>query len=359
MKRILLLLLFAILCSLGFAQDKAFVDSLKLADYKPVSLFKTHGEEVLAPSYPVIDMHTHAYEQTVEGIQRWLKEMDANNIEKAIVMTGSHGARFDELCDLFKSVSDRFEVWCGIDMTGWGSDDFPESAIRELERCWRRGATGVGELSDKGLGDRISRQVAVPGLHFNSDLFVPIFAKCAELGMPVNCHIGDPIWMYQNLDEHNDGYMNAVEWKIDMSKPGVLSLYELVATMEETCAKNPKTTFIACHFMNICHDYEYLGEVLDRNPNLYIDNAARQMESSATPRATKRFYEKYSGRILFGTDNYPSASMYDLQWRILESEDEHFYPYQMSYHWPLHGLGLSKKVLKKVYRTNALKVLKK
>lgn len=287
-------------------------------------------DKIQFPSYPVIDVHAHAFARTPEQVHAWLKHMDDNNIERVIVMTGSHGARFDELYDLYTSISDRFDVWCGVDMTGWGTPDFPASAIRELERCWRKGAKGVGELSDRGLGDRISRQVAVPGLHFNDELFVPIFSKCAELGLTVNCHIGEPC-----ESEH---------WKSQISVSDTLCQYDLVRTMEETCAKNPNTKFIACHFMNIYHDYDFLSGLLDRNPNLYLDNSGRFIETSRTPSATRQFYRKYSDRILFGTDDTPSDEMYDQLWTILESKTE-------------NGLGLNKHILEKMYRGNALKLI--
>ena len=338
--------------------DADFAAELNLADSRPVSVFKIPVSDIRQASFPVIDMHSHSYLHSVEELEQWVRNMDENNIEKIVIHTGTYGEEFDALYDLYKGVSDRFELWCGIDMSSWGTPDFPAKAVAELERCWKKGAKGVGELSDKGLGEKLSRKVKEPGLHLNDDLLVPIFSKCAELGMPVNCHIGDPVWMYEDIDEHNDGYMNASKWKIDMSQPDILDLYELVATMEETCVKNPQTTFIACHFMNIGHDYDYLGQVLDRHPNLYIDNSARHLESSATPRATKKFYEKYADRIVFGTDNNPSPTMYRLQWRILESEDEHFYSPSQTYHWPLHGIGLEKDVLEKIYRINAQKIMR-
>ena len=325
MKKHLLLTLGLFAWITGLAQTLEFAESLKLSDYKPRSVFKLQEDGIKQAAYPVIDMHSHAYVNTVEELQQWVKDMDANNIEKVVVQTGAYGAEFDRLYDLYKGVSDRFILWCGIDMSSWGTPDFPAAAVRELERCWRKGATGVGELIDKGLGERASCKVAQPGLHFNDDLLVPIFSKCAELGMPVSCHVADPVWMYEELDEYNDGYMNAAVWKIDTTVPGTLGLNELVATMEEACVKNPETTFVACHLMNISHDYEFLAEVLGRHPNLYIDNSARHLETSATPRATKAFYEKYADRIVFGTDNNPSSSLYALEWRILESDDEHFY----------------------------------
>lgn len=50
-------------------------------------------------------------------------------------------------------------------------------------------------------------------------------------------------------------------------------------------------------------------------------------------------------------------SMYRAQWRILETEDEHFYLDEQSYHWPMQGIGLSDEVLKKIYHDNAVRLL--
>ena len=161
--------------------------------------------------------------------------------------------------------------------------------------------------------------------------------------------------MYEPIDEHNDGLMNAADWKIDLSTPGILDLYETCKTLEEACAKHPETMFIACHFINMSHDYRYLSAVMDRHPNLYLDNAARHAETCVTPRATKAFYEKYADRIFFGTDNNPSDRLYDLMWRIMETEDEHFYG-GYSYHWAMNGLGLSDETLRKVYHDNYKKI---
>jgi hypothetical protein len=50
--------------------------------------------------------------------------------------------------------------------------------------------------------------------------------------------------------------------------------------------------------------------------------------------------------------------MYRITFRILESEDEHFYQTdQFSYHWPLYGFGLNDEILRRVYRNNAAKLL--
>jgi hypothetical protein len=53
-----------------------------------------------------------------------------------------------------------------------------------------------------------------------------------------------------------------------------------------------------------------------------------------------------------------NPKIYELTFRILESEDEHFYDKNISsYHWSFSGLEPSDEVLKKVYHENAKKIL--
>src|SRR5437870_2623555 len=80
----------------------------------------------------------------------------------------------------------------------------------------------------------------------------------------------DPIWMYQKMDATNDGLMNAYKWRLD-NKPNIVNLPGMVDIFDRTLAKHRKTTFIACHFMNLDYDLARLGEMFDRNPNLYAD----------------------------------------------------------------------------------------
>ena len=73
-----------------------------------------------------------------------------------------------------------------------------------------------------------------------------------------------------------------------------------------------------------------------------------------------KFFAQYQDRLLYGTDNGIDAEMYRTSFRLLETQDEHFYPAVFShYHWPWHGFGLPEPVLRKVYRDNAARVLGK
>ena len=163
------------------------------------------------------------------------------------------------------------------------------------------------------------------------------------------------------MDSTNDGLMNAYEWRIEqyMSKENLIGHTALVKTLENVVRENPGTTFIACHYANCGYDLSILGNLLDKYSNLYADISARYAETSPIPRYMFNFFEKYQDKLLYGTDMGFYSEMYEMTFRILQTSDEHFYYHNVTgYHWPLHGFGLSDAVLKKVYKTNALKILK-
>lgn len=359
-QKVMPILIMAISCLSGtshvLAQD---AKELLLKDYRPVSIFNVPVTNVERAAFPVIDIHSHAYAKNDEELKQWIKNMDACGIEKSIILTQSSGAKFDSIYDLYSKYGKRFELWCGFDYTGYDKPGFGPAAVKELERCYKKGAKGVGELGDKGRGLFYCKPVRAWGMHIDDPRMRPLFDKCAELNMPVNIHVADPVWMYEKMDSTNDGLMNALTWRIDMTLPGIIGLDDLVNTLENAVRDNPKTTFIACHFANLNHDLEKLAVLLDKYPNLYADISARFAESAPIPRYMKTFYEKYQDRLLYGTDMGYKADMYKITFRILETDDEHFYETdQFGYHWALNGFGLPGDILKKIYHDNAMKVLK-
>lgn len=351
-----ILIIIILFCSLktAFCQD---VNSLKLKDYRPVSIYKIPKTIVAKAKYPVTDFHSHDYTKTDADINEWNKTMDAANVEKTIILSKSTGAAFDSVYEKYSRYK-NFEIWCGFDFTGIDKPGWEEKAVAELERCYKKGARGVGELGDKGLGEFYSLPTPGYGVHINDPRMKPLIKKCGELHMPISIHVAEDAWMYLDADSTNDGLMNAATWKVDLSKKGILGHDELIKTLEEAVRDNPKTTFIACHLANTCSDLSMLARLFDLYPNLYADIAARYGELAPVPRYVKAFIEKYSHRIVYGTDMGTSKEMYQTTFRILESADEHFYEHeQFGYHWPLNGLLLSDKTLKNIYRDNAIKIL--
>jgi predicted TIM-barrel fold metal-dependent hydrolase len=161
------------------------------------------------------------------------------------------------------------------------------------------------------------------------------------------------------MDSTNDLLFEGYYFRLD-NQPGVLSLADMVVSLDRAIKKHPRTTFIACHFMNQTYDLDQLGKMFDKYPNLYADLSQREAYIGSIPRFAAKFMEKYADRMVWGTDQGFGLPMYRNSFHILETLDEHFYAWDVANtRWCLYGLGLSDATLKKLYRENALRILKK
>jgi predicted TIM-barrel fold metal-dependent hydrolase len=126
-------------------------------------------------------------------------------------------------------------------------------------------------------------------------------------------------------------------------------------------ARHPKTTFIGAHVASYSENLAWVGALLDRCPNFHVDMSQRIAELGRQPYASRRFFERYADRILFGIDVGADVDTYQLYYRFLETDDEYF-DYDPSGtrnqgRWRIYGLHLPDEVLRKVYYENAERLL--
>ena len=335
------------------------MDSLLLKDYAPASSLVTPETRVAKARYPAIDAHSHSSMngmKTPADVDAWVRRMDEVGVEKSVVFTEAVGAAFDQQAELFlKRYPDRFQLWCGVDTSNIGAPDYGERAARELERCYRVGARGVGEITDKGWGVQGREQGAPPRgqrLRLDDARLDTFWDKCAELKLPVNVHIADHPSCWQPLGPNQERTPDFQGF--NLSAKDVPSYAELLATREGALARHPKTRFIFCHLSNQGNDTAALAKVLDRYPNMYIDISARDYEIGRQPRTARAFLARYKDRVLFGTDMGWERQMYEGWWQLLESADEYM-PGRIW--WRYYGLELPDGLLKSLYRDNALRLL--
>lgn len=330
--------------------------TILLKDFAPEVINNIPRTHVERAKFDIIDMHAHDYASSEEEIAQWTKTMDKVGVLNTAVMHCSWiGRPFEEYVEAYAPYKDHFKFWCCFDYTGIDGEEWPECGIKALERCKQLGAVGIGELGDKGEGDTYARPADGKDIHIDDPRVKPLIEKAGELKMPISIHIAEPYWMYLPMDETNDGLVNAVTWHVDTTN--CYGYDKLMETFENAVRENPKTIFIACHYLNMTHDLPRLGKLLDKYPNLYFDISARVAESAHTPRATREFLIKYQDRVLFGTDNGMDAEMYQNIFHVLETNDEHFYVPEYGYHWALSGFNLPDEVLKKLYHDNAYRIL--
>jgi predicted TIM-barrel fold metal-dependent hydrolase len=360
--------------------DSVLPDQLLLKDYRPKSIYKIPVSDIRKAKFPAIDCHHHAQSRTPEQVDEEIRIMDAAGVEQSVVFPGvgqgtSYRAEvFENVCKIYSKYPKRFYIYCGLDLRGVDQPGFGPATVAELERCHKMGAVGVGEIHDKGMGiggimggpanwqgTRPGRGGAPTpprqGFHPDAPQLDAIWEKCADLGMPVNLHVSDPYWSYLPQNRFNDGLMNGFSWRLD-NKPGIMQHDELIRCYEAAAKRHPRTVFISSHLANLDFDLDRLGGIFERNPNFYTDFSARFHETATIPRFTAQFLKKWAHRVTYGTDIPFSQHLFSLTYRILESNDEHFYDqdfyFNFNYHWPMYGMGLSNDILKKVYRDTAL-----
>jgi predicted TIM-barrel fold metal-dependent hydrolase len=339
----------------GVSVQPGPMDSVLLKDYRPASSLKVAETAIAKARVPVIDVHTHTNQARIrspEDVAQWVQTMDEVGIESSIVFTGATGAEFDRQAALFRPFGKRFQVWCSLAGGDVTAADWPERAAKELERCYRAGARGIGELTDKGSGMQRSSLAQDQRLHLDDTRLDQVWRKAAELKIPVNIHIADHPSCWQPLGPHQERTPDFQHF--NLYGKDVLSYEELLERRERLLAKHPETIFIACHLSNQGNDLQALAPVLDRHPNLYLDISARDYEIGRQPRTAARFLTRYKDRVLFGTDMGREPSMYRSWWRLLESADEYL-PGRVW--WRYYGLELPAPVLQSLYRDNARRIL--
>lgn len=164
-----------LLCCMNTISYSQSGNNLLLKNYRPISIYKTNNENIHRAVYPAIDMHSHDYAATEEDIDTWVKTMDAMRIQKTILLTYKTGKAFDSVVEKYSRYPTRFELWCGFDYTGYNTTGWQQHAIAELERCYKKGARGVGEFADKGEGDLYSKLTpGGMGLHIDDLQLKPL-----------------------------------------------------------------------------------------------------------------------------------------------------------------------------------------
>jgi predicted TIM-barrel fold metal-dependent hydrolase len=339
----------------GIKVEPGPMDSVLLKDYNPKVSLVVPITQVPKARFPVIDVHAHSGQSRIRSakdVDDWVRTMDEVGIETTVVFTGATGAEFDKQVEWFAGHPKRFQLFCSLDTENIDAADYPQRAARELERCFRKGARGVGEITDKGSGIQKASLPRAKRLHFDDERLRPVWETCARLKLPVNVHIADHPSAWQPLGPNQE--RTADFQAFNLYGKDVLSYEELLDTRRRLLTKHPNTTFIACHLGNQGNDLAALSREVERYPNLYLDISARDYEIGRQPRAAAKFLTKYKDRVLYGSDMERAASMYRSWWQLLETADE-FIPGRLW--WRYYGLELPEPVLESLYRGNAKRIL--
>src|SRR4030042_3617813 len=339
-----------------------------LKDYRPQSKLVTRETCVEKPRFPVIDAHNHL---GAEFGGSWDKKplpvlvdrLDEAGIVRYIDLDGGWGEEIlNAHLDHFKQHAPaRFQVFGGVDWSQWSErgDAFPEWAAARLRTQKERGAQGLKIW--KGLGLQV-RDPAGELVEVADRRLIPIWQTAGELGLPVIIHVADPVAFFDPIDETNERWEELGEHPDgELESTPDLTFLHIMASLANLVKRHPDTIFIGAHVGCYAENLGWVGALLDRCSNFYVDISARIGELGRQPYTARRFFFQYADPFLFGSDMGPEPEAYRVIYRFLETEDEYFNynpgPKPQQGRWYVHGLHLTKDVLEKVYFRNAERIL--
>jgi predicted TIM-barrel fold metal-dependent hydrolase len=214
------------------------------------------------------------------------------------------------------------------------------------------------------LGSRIIKFHMAPGTmamrkyRLDSPELRPVLKEAAARGMVLMSHVGDPDTWYSGK-------------YTDTAKYGTRD--DHYAMWEWALEEFKDHPWLGAHMGGNPENLPRLQRLLDRFPNLYLDNSATRWmvrELSARRDAARDFVIRNADRILFGTDQ---VSGDDRGFDFLASRFwAHRKLWETAYNGPspifdpdlpqdqqptLRGLALPDEVIQKVYHDNAVKLL--
>jgi predicted TIM-barrel fold metal-dependent hydrolase len=362
-------------------------EPLQLKDFQPRSMLHVPENMVPRARYPLIDIHTHLsfaakhangvsigedlnFLATANDV---LPLMDRKNIRIMVNLTGGVGKGLEQSIARFQTPHpDRFVTFTEPWWERTNQPGYSQFQADEIARAHKAGARGLKILKILGLYLRENVSTG-PLVKVDDPRFDPMWEVCGSLGIPVAIHVSDPEAFFLPIDRFNERFEelnNHPDWSFHGRD--FPSNAEILDARNNVLARHPKTRFIVLHVGNDAENLPYVSQCMDRYPNMNVELAARIGELGRQPRMSKKFFDKYQDRILFGTDAVPHGietpqqiftdQLYEIYYRFLETEDEYFdyapAPVPPQGRWRIYGLGLSDQILKKVYYENAARLLK-
>jgi len=332
------------------AQDMSF------EDYNPKATLIVPQNPTPKAKYKFIDVHSHQFRMAEQDLSKRIADMDALNEGIMVNLSGGSGAGLRAMLDnVNANYPNRFAIFANVDFNGVGNPGWGERAANTLEADVKAGAKGLKIY--KGLGLRYNdingKRIAIDDPRLD-----PVWAKCADLGIPVLIHAADPKSFWDPMNSKNERWLELkTKPRRKRSATDPAPWQQIIDEQHRMFKKHQKTKFINAHMGWYANDLKKLGTLLNEMPNMYVGIAAVIAELGRQPRQARAFFITYQDRILFGKDSWKPEE-FPTYFRVLETADEYF-PYYKKYHafWAMYGLDLPDEVLKKVYFKNALDLI--
>jgi Amidohydrolase len=262
---------------------------------------------------------------------------------------------------------DRVAYAAAFSMQGWDDPAWQQGVIRELDSEFAHGAVGVKVWKNVGMGFRDAKGKLVM---IDDPKFDPVFESIRQRNKVLIGHQGEPhnCWLpVADMTVNNDKeYFQEHPQYHMFLHPEMPSYEEQMAARDRMLDRNPQIKFMGAHMASLEWSVDRLAAFLDRYPNTVVDLAARmgqvEFQSNQDREKVRRFFIRYQDRLLYGTDTAQNAGDKSQQlrreahenwlrdWRYLNTDQSFKVPELDA---PVHGLGLPKDVVRKIYSANA------
>lgn len=316
------------------------------------------------------DSHTHVNSLDPGGLleqaQRDGFELLSINVDYPAF--NPHEEQYRIALELQRREPRRFHFAATFSMEGWDSPGWSDRASAHLRDAASHGARAVKVWKNIGMSfrDRNGKLVMLddPG-------FDPVWRQIEALGVPVIGHLGEPRNCWLPLDqmttENDRGYFREHPEYYMYLHPEMPSYEEQMAARDRFLVRAPqKLRFVGAHLASLEWSVDELARFLDRNPQAFVDLAARmtnvQAQSSEHYDAVRAFFIRYQDRILYATDltqgadttpaevAQEAATRWRADWKYLATgESQNVEDLRRE----VRGLSLPRTVIDKIYYGNA------
>lgn len=348
--RVLSLIVILSMPALACAQEMDF------ETYEPKSTLVVPEHPVTSAKFPFVDVHSHQWRLRPGKVDTLVQEMDAMNMQVMVNLSGGSGDRLKETVAMMKGqYPERFVVFANIDFDDMDDPGWGTRTAAQLEADVQNGAQGLKIFKNLGM---FVRDAAGNRVHTDDPRIDPVWEKCAELGIPVLIHTGEPAPFFEAHDQYNERWLELKQYPNRKRPPSEFGTWEaMMAEQHNLFRKHPNTIFINAHLGWMGNDLARLGSLLDEIPNMYTEVGAVLAELGRQPRFAREWLIKYQDRVLFGKDSWRPAE-YHVYFRTFETADEYFDYYRKRHaHWKIYGLDLPDEVLRKLYYKNAARII--
>jgi predicted TIM-barrel fold metal-dependent hydrolase len=194
---LVLFFLFGILNTL--AQEMSF------EEYNPKSTLVVSEHPTPRAKFKFIDVHSHQFRMAEQDLSTLIADMDKLNEGIMVNLSGGNG---EGLKAMLKNVNEnypnRFAVFANVDFKGVGNPNWGVNAAKQLEEDIKVGAKGLKIYKSLGLrnNDINGKRIAIDDPRLD-----PIWAKCAEMGVPVLIHAADPKSFWDDMNSDNERWL--------------------------------------------------------------------------------------------------------------------------------------------------------